>query len=644
MKTSKHRILISMNLLTLVFAALLATLSMDSFAQSGSRNRLLQMIDEDRTTIDAIAGYDKNIQRDILQVAETPEILNKIEELQKRSQNQFRAIIVNYDQATQEAFYNLARYPNLITDLVQTGNPSRSEIDRIVSAYPEDIRETARKYGSRYFEVLRRIDILNNEIDREFTYALEPYSQETRESVNTLIGYPEIVAALVDDKPFTELLGEVYREYPGWVMSRLEQISGELAEQNREDLEAYKNQIIRDPEAYNELLDASERFSRERNEVRYLDSSEPIYDIRIIRSYPYWYGYPYWYTAPYWRPRPLYYHTGFYRNHFGNIVFVGLPSNFFLHWHTFYHPRWFPHLTYNYYHFYENHYMKRYRDRPHSFGHNGFYHSIESNVVNNPRVNNSRLEKIDHQRGNNIVRRPNTNESATTRRSNTGISRQNNSSYSRPGSGTGGSVNRRSYEGSRSGSQEGSYNRNGTIQRKGSTQSNGTIQRNSTIRRDANPATSAPRGTSTGRSQKRDSNSGGYNYSPRSNDSGTASPGGSRPASVTRRGSAGSTGTGAAIQQRSATPQVNTATPVPAAGTGRTVSGREATRTQKYSAPQQRGSGSAVTQPSTRSVQGETKATTPAPVSRKEVREKRSEERSKSTGSTTNEESTGRRR
>jgi hypothetical protein len=646
MKTYKHQYQIGRYYLNMIFAAILLSISVQGFAQTGTKYTLSQMIEEDRTTIDAIAGYDRTIQSHILKVAETPEVLYKIEELQKKSQDQFKSIIVGYDQDAQEAFYNLARYPNLISDLVTNGHPSNSEINRIISNYPQDIHETTQQYAPRYFDVLLRIDRLNNEIDREFRYVLDPYSQDTRESVNVLIGYPEIVSALVDDKDFTAILGKVFRQDPGWLMNRLGLISQELAEQNRDDVEAYKNQIQKDPEAYNELLDASERFSQERNVVRYIDYSDPVLDIRVINSYPYWFGYPYWYTAPYWRPRPLYYHTGFYRNHFGNVVFVGLPSNFFLHWHTFYHPRWFPHLTYNYYNFYENHYMKHYRESPHAFPHHGFYRSIEANVINNPRVNNSRLEKIDHQRGNNIVRQPNTMESRTTRRGDTGISRSNQRSYSRQATGTGGTVNRRGYDAVKSGSKEGPYNRNGSIQRNGSTQpEDGSIQRNSSIRRDATPAPSSQGGTSTGRSQRKTSDNNSSFVRPRSGVTGTTRIREKSPTTVIQRGPAGTPGGSTEVRQRSTAPQVNNATPVPTERTGRTVTPAEAPRGERSSAAQRREINSQPTvQPSVRSAQSEAKTVTEQPATRKEAREKKAATRSNTTESSKNDESNGRRR
>ena len=313
MKTFNRYNLISLNLLTWLMMTAAMALPLHSNAQSEDKNQLLQMIEDDRATVEAIAGYDEKIQNHILQVAQTPEVLDKLEELQKRSQNQFKLIIQDYDRDAQTAFYDLARYPNLITELVSSGKPSESEVDRIVSNYPVDIHETAKKNARMYFDVLLRIDQLNNEIDRAFKEYLEPYNPQTRESVSALLAYPEIVSTLVEDKDFTALLGTVYLEDPDWVVSQLKQISQDLAKQNKEDLDAYKAQIESDPEAYNEMLDASEKFAKETNNARNNDEdSDPVVEVRVINSYPYWFGYPYWYTDPVWRPYPVYYHTGFY--------------------------------------------------------------------------------------------------------------------------------------------------------------------------------------------------------------------------------------------------------------------------------------------------------------------------------------------
>ncbi len=620
------------NILPFIFLGILMSISIQGKAQSENKNALLQMIDEDRTTVDAIAGYDEKVQSNILQVAQTPEVLNKMEELQNRSKNQFRSIINDYDRDAQAAFYDMARYPNLIADLVSNGKPTSSEVNNIVSKYPEDIRETTKKYARMDFDVLRRIDQLNSEIDGAFQSYLEPYNPQTCESVNALLAYPEIVSILVEDKDFTTLLGETYSEDPQWVMGNLNRISQELAEQNKEDLDAYKNQIQNDPEAYNEMLDASEKFAQENNEARYESSSEPIVNVRIINSYPYWFGYPYWYSDPYWRPLPYYCHTGFYRNHYGNVVFVGLPSYHFLHWQSYYHPTLFPHLSYNYYSYYENHYVNRYRNSNRSMPHNGFYRSIESNVINNPRVNNSNLEKIDHQRGNNIVRRPNAMESASTRRSDSGNTRQREYSNSRPRAGISGTVNRRGYESINNGSNgQRSFERpggavnhreyntvnprrsEGSINRRGSGTGSGTI------RRESAPTYNNQGGTSVKRTRQAASMNQRSNENPRFNQSSNsgrvsenASPSATRqrPSSNNAESRAAS-GRNTSQYERSAAPQR-----------------REASQSQRPAAPQranqseQRQNRAVNTQSSSRRQTREKSSSTPIVSSQNSSRER----------------------
>ncbi len=446
----------------------ITTTSFKCNAQTDNKDRLLQMIQDDPATIETIASTDDKVIRHTLQIARTPEVFDKMAELQKRSQQQFKNIIQDYDRTEQEAFYDLARYPNLITDLVRNGRPSSTEAMRIASKYPDDIRETAEKYSRSYFDVLVRIDRLNDAIDASFQQYLEPYNPKTRESVNVLLSHPEIVSALVEDMAFTSLLGEVYGEDPEWVINRLNRISSELAQQNREDLDNYKTQIQNDPEAYNELLEASDRYARETNDHRRVDgSSEPIVELNVINSYPFWFGYPYWYSSPIWRPYPTYYHTGFYRNRFGNVIFTGLPSLAFIQWHTHYHPKLFPHLSYNYYNYYNKYYSNRPQEMCHRIANHGFYKSIEANVMNNPRVNNPSMRRIDQQRGNNIIRQPNTSMSNSSRRGIPSTVRQGGNTYSRPGSETRGIFNRRSNETitNRNNEQKSSQRSNSTEQR-----------------------------------------------------------------------------------------------------------------------------------------------------------------------------------
>ena len=448
MKTHTTHNIFGLVLIACTMAVAVTTTSFKCNAQTDNKDRLLQMIQDDPATVETIAGTDDKVIRHTLQIARTPEVFEKMAELQKKSQQQFRTIIQDYDRTEQEAFYDLARYPNLITELVRNGRPSGEDASRIASHYPDDIHQTAEKYSRSYFDVLVRIDRLNDAIDQSFQQYLEPYNTKTRESVNVLLSHPEIISALAEDMTFTSLLGEVYGEDPEWVINRLNRISSELAQQNKEDLDNYKTQIQNDPEAYNELLEASDRYARETNEHRRFDNtSDPIVELNVINSYPYWFGYPYWYSSPIWHPYPTYYHTGFYRNRFGGVIFTGLPSLAFIQWHTHYHPNLFPHLSYNYYNYYNKYYSNRPQGMGHPIANHRFFKSIENNVMNNPRVNNSSMRRIDQQRGNNIIHQPNTSISNSSRRGNPFTIRQRGNSQmnsNRSGARTDPSSNQRS--------------------------------------------------------------------------------------------------------------------------------------------------------------------------------------------------------
>jgi hypothetical protein len=407
MKTILHHCENRLTRFSFLTILLLTGITLQGFSQSQAKSDLLKMIDEDRTTIEVIASADKNIHADLLLVAQTPDLLGTIEELQQKSQTQFKLIIDPYDRTAQTALYEMARYPDLIAEIVSKGKPSQSLIENIVLKYPQDIQETARKNGLKNFDALVRIEHINVQVDKAFTELLDPYSKKVHESVRVLLNHPEVVSALVNDKSFTKLLGEVYREDPEWVINQINQTAVAISTREKEDLNSYKEQLEKDPTAYNELVNASDKFAKENNEVRSIqNSSAPVVETRIINCYPYWFGYPYWYSEPFWRPRPLYFHTGIYRNTVGIITFYGLPSALFLQWHTTYHPRLYRHLSYNYYNFYQSHYMSRFQVSPRLFPRQGFYRSIENHIINNRQVNNRALQRIDHQRGLNIVRAP----------------------------------------------------------------------------------------------------------------------------------------------------------------------------------------------------------------------------------------------
>jgi len=190
---------------------------------------------------------------------------------------------------------------------------------------------------------------------------------------------------------FTRLAGSVYQQYPKEMSSELEQMHNRVKAQKEAELADYQKQLEEDPEAYKEMLEAAEQFAAEESATQ--DIKQPVereVEVVHVNHYSYWYGYPHWYGYPYWRPYPWYYHTGFYYGPGGGMIFIGMPSYWYVGWHHRYYPNRYHHLTYHYY---------RHAHR-HPRSHYNFNRSVNININKNININRNDLAKIDNLKGN----------------------------------------------------------------------------------------------------------------------------------------------------------------------------------------------------------------------------------------------------
>jgi len=65
-----------------------------------------------------------------------------------------------YPKETQEAIWDLTRYPNLIKQLVNEGKPSASYINKILTDYPEAVHKRVNSSVENHFEVLKKVNKL----------------------------------------------------------------------------------------------------------------------------------------------------------------------------------------------------------------------------------------------------------------------------------------------------------------------------------------------------------------------------------------------------------------------------------------------------------------------------------------------------
>ena len=83
------------------------------------------------------------------------------------------------------------------------------------------------------------------------------YSVATQQATNELVKMPEVLSILVDNIDQTILVGDIYKNDPAWVEEKATSLNLEVARRQAEELEDYKKQLEKDPEAYQEMLDAS---------------------------------------------------------------------------------------------------------------------------------------------------------------------------------------------------------------------------------------------------------------------------------------------------------------------------------------------------------------------------------------------------
>ncbi|MBS2098890.1 DUF3300 domain-containing protein [Carboxylicivirga linearis] len=354
------------------------------------KDGLKDLLEEESSLMDGLAAYDLTIRTDILTVSLYPELFDKMEKLKQNSGSAFQNILKPHKREVQEGLYDLTRYPDLIADLVEGGKKSKKEVEQLSMIYPEDIHESCKKYGSSQYDALLAIHRLNEKSKEEFSRMLSTYDESLQNSMTRLLDYPDVLSTMSDNIEVVRLIGQAYREDAPSLEAHLETRHLEIVEQKRQELADYRAQLEEDEEAMEEMVDAAQRFAEETGNG---DVHQPVQtqtEVVYVHHYSYWYGYPHWYTSPYWRPYPWYYHTGFYYGPGGGMIFIGMPSYWYVGWQFRRYPNRYPHLSYHYCRHSYRHPRSRY----------DFNRTVRRNISDNRQVDRRSLRQIDSRRDN----------------------------------------------------------------------------------------------------------------------------------------------------------------------------------------------------------------------------------------------------
>lgn len=361
------------SILMIVITLILAGLHLTFTAKQGV---LQQFSKEEKNAVAAIALYPEKERIAILEAAANSEILVRMQNIQNNTSEKFKSLLDSLPEEDQKKIFNLARYPDVI-DKICLKQKNTQELEMLVSEYPKEIQEQAVFANQKYYSLLLQINQLNHETDLTFSAILKNYQPTTQQAYKTLLKLPEVITILNKNMSTTVLLGDLYKKHPNLLKKELDSLNLSVTEQKTKELNEWKQNLEDNPDAMAEYEESSKEFAKEQgvNESDYTnyipdENKTPIEVRYVYQSYPYWFGWPWWYNYEIWYPYPAWYHCGYYYGASNVIVFVTIPSNYYLNWH-FHRPNHF----YNYPHF-TDHVVNYY------YGHRNSQSSI-STVVSN---------------------------------------------------------------------------------------------------------------------------------------------------------------------------------------------------------------------------------------------------------------------
>jgi hypothetical protein len=343
----------------LVLLLLTIVSCLNGAAQNDSRALLKQVIQENQEAVNAIAMYPSDTRRIIFEATEYPEIIAKLNSMQKNSETAFEKLISAFSKEDQEKIWNLTRYDGLIADLAADHKKSEAEINDILSKYPQEIHETALEEGKNNYGLLVQIDKMNRSYDSDFEFLLNGYPTEAVNAFREMIKMPEVLSLLFDHMQYTVVVGDYYRKDPERIMHKTDSLNLVLNQKNTKEADDWKQSMKDNPQAQQEYTQAAEEYAQDNGYQPDVYNSPLTEDVTNYSTNPYnwWFGYPSWYPDNYWNPYPYWYDWGFYYGPRRQVVFFGLPSSYFMEW-FFYSPEHFSRyaeLSNHYYNYYDRH-------------------------------------------------------------------------------------------------------------------------------------------------------------------------------------------------------------------------------------------------------------------------------------------------
>ncbi len=221
------------NLKMLMLSCMVMAAPSLSFAQ-GMVDSLSQ---DESQIISAIAPYSSDMRAAILDVAQYPQVLVKLERVQSRTSQSFQDLIASYPREEQEKFYQVTRFPELTNTLTSGNRKSVDEVKTLLKDYPENIQQQILAVYQDHFNDLVKINDIYQTSQATVDKLTAKYPPQVQEDFKKVIETPDVMNLLTDHIDLTVSLGESYKNNPGAVTQQLDDLNKQLTNQDAKDLQ-----------------------------------------------------------------------------------------------------------------------------------------------------------------------------------------------------------------------------------------------------------------------------------------------------------------------------------------------------------------------------------------------------------------------
>ena len=247
---------------------------------------------------EALSIYPKEIRSSIYEALNNPGVLVSIAVIQSKSSAAFKSLISGYPQKTQQQFWQLIKYPKLITEL--QGDP------KAYKNYPKEIQPIAAEVVSKYYDILPKIDAIDNQPQIDFQNIINGLAPQTKAAFTDIIQHPEVLNIIIQHLILAQTSETAYKQNPAPINSQAQAFAAQIKQASVPPPDKIATQKGDNPQVIAELQNAENSLDKNINYEQNVDphpknavqmnvnyAPYPFYtDYMGHFSYPVWYGFP----------------------------------------------------------------------------------------------------------------------------------------------------------------------------------------------------------------------------------------------------------------------------------------------------------------------------------------------------------------